>query len=95
MAGLWGSEDFGVEPDARAEVCVPLLPFAVLEGRVLEARRVRRRDLLAGHILPGPVVVQEYSATTWVPPGQRVAVDASGCLHLTTEATADPTPASS
>jgi N-methylhydantoinase A/oxoprolinase/acetone carboxylase beta subunit len=67
----------------------------VLEGRVLEARRIRRRDLRAGHILAGPVVVQEYSATTWLPPGHSLAVDASGCLHLTADATADSTAASS
>jgi N-methylhydantoinase A len=54
----------------------------ILGGRTLEARRVRRRDLQAGHDLPGPLIVQEYSATTWVPPEHRLRVDAAGCLHL-------------
>jgi N-methylhydantoinase A len=64
----------GEPPAASAEV--------ILGGRTLEARRVRRSDLRAGHDLPGPLIVQEYSATTWVPPGHRLWVDAAGCLHL-------------
>jgi N-methylhydantoinase A len=55
----------------------------VLDGSRLHASRVWRTDLLAGHTLPGPVVVQEYSGTTWVPPGWQVDVDRWGCLHLT------------
>ncbi len=54
----------------------------VFGGRVLPARRVWRRDLAAGHVLEGPLVVQEYSATTWVPPEWRMEVDRWGCLHL-------------
>ncbi len=52
-------------------------------GVLLEALRVRREELLAGHELDGPAVVQEYSGTCWVPPGWRGRVDALGCLHLT------------
>jgi N-methylhydantoinase A len=54
-------------------------------GRTLGARRVWRRDLAAGHVLEGPLVVQEYSATTWVPPEWRMEVDRWGCLHLIPE----------
>jgi len=54
----------------------------VFGGRILPARRVWRRDLGAGHVLEGPLVVQEYSATTWVPPEWRMEVDRWGCLHL-------------
>ena len=54
----------------------------VLAGRVLQAKRVRRLDLRAGHRLDGPTVVQEYSGTTWVPPGWTLEVDPWGCLHL-------------
>jgi N-methylhydantoinase A len=54
----------------------------VFGGRVLGARRVWRRHLAAGHVLEGPLVVQEYSATTWVPPEWRMEVDRWGCLHL-------------
>lgn len=55
------------------------------EGETLAARRVWRRDLRAGQTLRGPLVVQEYSATTWVPPGWRMDVDRWGCLHLVPE----------
>ncbi|HSM62273.1 MAG TPA: hydantoinase/oxoprolinase family protein, partial [Longimicrobiales bacterium] len=43
-------------------------------GATVPTRRVWRRDLRAGHRLAGPLIVQEYSATTWVPPGWRVTV---------------------
>lgn len=56
------------------------------EGRTIRARRVNRARLLAGHRLEGPVVIQEYSGTTWVPPECSVEVDAWGCLHLTPKA---------
>jgi N-methylhydantoinase A len=48
----------------------------------LAATRVRRADLRNGHELDGPIVVEEYSATTWVPPGWLMRVDAQGILHL-------------
>lgn len=52
-------------------------------GRALSAASVWRRDLASGHVLEGPAMVQEYSATTWVPPEWRLEVDRWGCLHLT------------
>lgn len=52
-------------------------------GDMIPAARVRRADLGAGHRLVGPLVVQEYSGTTWVPPDWTVEVDLGGCLHLT------------
>jgi len=54
----------------------------VYGGGQLDAGRVWRRDLLAGHEMEGPVVVQEYSGTTWVPPDWVATVDPWGCLHL-------------
>jgi N-methylhydantoinase A len=51
-------------------------------GREIEATRVWRRDLRAGHELAGPTLILEYSSTTWVPPGWRLEVDAWGSLHL-------------
>jgi N-methylhydantoinase A len=51
-------------------------------GEAVAALRVRRKDLRAGHDLAGPLIVQEYSATTWVPVGWRLQVDAWGTLHL-------------
>jgi N-methylhydantoinase A len=52
-------------------------------GDRIEASRVWRHELAPGHEFVGPFVVQEYSGTTWVPPGWRVEVDPWGCLHLT------------
>jgi N-methylhydantoinase A len=54
----------------------------VVEGKRLRAARIRRRDLAAGHRLSGPAIVQEYSATTWVPPGWALEVDGWGNLSL-------------
>ena len=48
----------------------------------IETPQVWRRDLRAGHALSGPLLVLEYSATTWVPPGWRMEVDPWGSLHL-------------
>ena len=75
------------------ELAVPRLGEAVSEpatedttvvfgGESLTTRRVWRHDLRAGHKLEGPLIVQEYSATTWVPPQWVMEVDAWGCLHL-------------
>ena len=65
----------------------PTTPTDVVHGgHSRRAVRVRRSDLLAGHELNGPLVVQEYSGTTWVPPDWHVRVDAWGCLHLTPSA---------
>jgi len=47
--------------------------------------RVRRSRLLAGHRLSGPAVIEEYSGTTWLPPGWRLEVDPWGSLHLSPE----------
>jgi len=43
----------------------------------------QREDLRAGHQVRGPAVVAEYSATTLVPPGWKLRVDAFGNLLLT------------
>ncbi len=51
-------------------------------GRPRDAARWWRRDLRAGHVLPGPGLVLEYSSTTWIPPGWRAEVDPTGALLL-------------
>ena len=52
------------------------------ESGPVEARRVWRSDLRAGHRLTGPALVLEYSSTTWVPAGWTVRCDRHGILHL-------------
>jgi len=68
---------------ARADGPPPTEPTRVVHGgETIDATRVWRSDLAAGHVLEGPLVIQEYSGTTWVPPGWRVTVDGWGTLHL-------------
>jgi N-methylhydantoinase A len=50
-----------------------------------DAVTVWRHELLAGHQIAGPAIVQEYSGTTWVPPEWHLRVDRWGILHLTPE----------
>ncbi|MEX2465639.1 MAG: hydantoinase/oxoprolinase family protein [Gemmatimonadota bacterium] len=69
---------------ARAEGPPPVTETEVFHGgRACAAQRVQRETLRAGHRLEGPLIVQEYSGTTWVPPGWHLDVDRWGCLHLT------------
>jgi N-methylhydantoinase A len=56
-------------------------------GERIRARRIDRGELGAGARLAGPLVVTEYSATTWVPPGWTLEVDRWGILHLLRGAT--------
>ncbi|NNF13934.1 MAG: hydantoinase/oxoprolinase family protein [Gemmatimonadetes bacterium] len=58
-----------------------------LGGRIHQTGSVRRRHLRAGHELEGPLIVEEYSGTTWVPPEWTLRVDEWGCLHLTPSVT--------
>ena len=61
----------------------------VYGGARMEAQRYWRRDLLAGHRIPGPAVIQEYSATTWLPPEWTATVHPTGSLLLTRDDVAD------
>ena len=51
-------------------------------GRPIAAQRVERSALAAGHRLEGPLLVTEYSGTTWVPAEWTLEVDRWGILHL-------------
>ena len=51
-------------------------------GQWVDISRVWREDLAPGHELEGPLLVSEYSSTTWVPLGWRVTLDDWGSLHL-------------
>jgi N-methylhydantoinase A len=53
------------------------------DGEAHDVARVWRQDLRAGHEIPGPAIVQEYSGTTWIPHRWMLRVDDWGCLHLT------------
>ncbi|MBI4513715.1 MAG: hydantoinase/oxoprolinase family protein [Gemmatimonadetes bacterium] len=58
-------------------------PYLVCDGRRwVRTLRVDRRTLRAGHVLPGPAVITEYSATTWIPAGWSARVLPHGDLEL-------------
>lgn len=79
-------------PLPEAERAPPLEPTPLyLDGEWIEAVRVWRTALRAGHSIDGPALVLEYSATTWVPPTWHMDVDRWGNLLLST---ADPQPSS-
>lgn len=71
-------------PDlAQAEGPPPVHAHTVWErGAWVDGWRVARSALLAGHVVPGPAVVTEYSGTVWVPSGWQARVDGAACLHL-------------
>jgi len=59
-------------------------PVSVVHGGTAHAAlSVWRQDLRPGDTFAGPLVVQEYSGTAWVPPGWTMTVDVWGTLHLT------------
>jgi N-methylhydantoinase A len=52
-------------------------------GQWLEASIYQRPDLLAGHVIHGPAVIEEISATTVLYPGDVARVDRYGSLLVT------------
>ena len=49
-------------------------------GEVFEAAVWRREDLGRGRVYAGPVVIEQYDTTTWVPAGFDITVDDHGNL---------------
>jgi N-methylhydantoinase A len=49
-------------------------------GQRLDAARLNRPALRPGHLIHGPAVITEYSATTWLPPGWQAEVRSDGAL---------------
>jgi N-methylhydantoinase A len=68
---------------ARHRRAAPIGRQAVLFADGRRQTPIYRRDQLSpGRRLAGPAVICEYSATTLVPPGWRVTIDALGGLRL-------------
>ncbi len=44
-----------------------------------------RADILSGTVITGPAVIEEMSATTWLPPGWRLSLGAIGQMELVRE----------
>ncbi len=57
----------------------------IYRGIKHEAMSLWRSELGPRDILHGPLVVQEYSGTVWVPPDWTMSVDEWGTLHLTAD----------
>tara|TARA_Y100000817_G_C16861182_1_gene545862 strand:- start:3504 stop:5519 length:2016 start_codon:yes stop_codon:yes gene_type:complete len=57
----------------------------IYRGIKHEAMSLWRSELGPKDILHGPLVVQEYSGTVWVPPDWTMSVDEWGTLHLTAD----------
>ena len=57
---------------------------ADIDGRGMSpAATYRRDDLLAGHLITGPAIVDQLDSTTLIGPGRRARVDAYGNLIVT------------
>jgi len=58
---------------------------AIFDGKALPTTILLRRRLGPGATYAGPLVVEEDTATTVVPPGYRIVVDALGNMLITPE----------
>lgn len=68
-----------------SERAVPEAAQVHVGGRWIEAGRVWRNALAQGQDLKGPLIVLEYSATTWVPEGWQATLDDWGNLLLSSQ----------
>ena len=67
-------------PEGSADL--GLRPVRTADGSV-EARVRRREGLGVGDVIPGPAVIEEREATTWIAPGERAVVSETGALEVT------------
>jgi len=69
--------------DVAAAALTPRRPvFFETVGRFLECPVYDRRRLGAGHVIPGPAIIEQFDSTTVLHPGQRALVDALGFLLI-------------
>jgi N-methylhydantoinase A len=54
-------------------------------GELVDCSIYARTELLAGHMIPGPAVVEEVDSTTVVLPGYCATVDRYGSLVIVRE----------
>jgi N-methylhydantoinase A len=57
-------------------------PVLVARGSLVDALVIGRDGLTQGEVVVGPAIVTQIDATTWIAPGWRGALGASGELHL-------------
>jgi N-methylhydantoinase A len=70
------------EKKSEAEIEEGKITFG---GGKIPCRFAWRSSLAAGSVVKGAAVIEEPTATTFVPPGWIVTVDKSGALILTPE----------
>jgi N-methylhydantoinase A len=70
---------------ASSERAVPEAAQVHVGGRWIEAGRIWRNALAQGQELKGPLIVLEYSGTTWVPEGWQATLDDWGNLLLSSQ----------
>jgi N-methylhydantoinase A len=70
----------------QKKVTAPARPLEIsnawFNGKALKTAIYDRESLRHGHVVRGPAIIGEYSATTLVPPGFGCEVDAYGNLVL-------------
>ncbi|HWJ73163.1 MAG TPA: hydantoinase/oxoprolinase family protein [Kaistia sp.] len=64
-------------------------PTTFDDGKTVETPRYDRDKLAAGHIVPGPAIIQQHNSTTLVPPGFTASVHRSGNIHIARQSSAD------
>lgn len=53
------------------------------EQDFIESPVLHRRELLAGHAVDGPAIIEDFESTIVLPPGQRAVVDETGNIVVT------------
>jgi len=48
----------------------------------LRVRQLRARQMLTGRPCDGPLIIEEYDATTVIPPGWRASLDAGANIMI-------------
>jgi N-methylhydantoinase A len=74
----------GTQLDANTDQAAAVMSerSAVFDGLVHKTPILFRDDLAAGFEINGPAIIEEQSATSVVPPGWRMEVDAQGNILL-------------
>jgi N-methylhydantoinase A len=83
--GRLDREAAGFTASEKGEDPVMGVRDAIFDGKALPTTILLRRRLGPGATYAGPLVVEEDTATTVVPPGYRIVVDALGNMLITPE----------
>lgn len=81
IVGKLPKTEMGAVTPARSPNRTSVTSRAVFDrGERVEAKVVQRSSLVAGEALSGPLIVEQYDTTCYVPRGFRVTVDGKGNL---------------